>query len=190
MSCVKVLVQLRANESNRSTPLDCAACPIGWPNLHDHDKETVVKVTRLLYTETDLDTDRPWYTIRGEERFTMRQEHVDPYYYQRPLQTRLETVMQVPKTEFAQAPEVFRVALALGPIPPLIHTIVNSEGRTALHTIAIELAHQEKTIFFLSQSHVFEKIQAGNFYPGALIQQLQRLTVSLQDGKHFWTSCW
>ena len=130
----------------RSKPLDKCACRSSWPNLEGHTKETVENVTRLLYTVTDLEADPPWY-IDSRASFIMWQGHADPSYYTRSLETRISMTIKAPRLTIEDPSEHFKIMLSRGPIPPLAHTIVTSDGNSLLHVVATEIGHASKMFY-------------------------------------------
>ena len=92
-----------------------------------------IKIPRLLLNETERDSDLGLYS-GPKEGFSLWQQALDPFFYQRPLEERIEVAFSVAKHD--NELDVFRLAVALGPLPPLAHTTFNSNGRTLLHAVA------------------------------------------------------
>ena len=92
-----------------------------------------VEGPRLLLNETEHEIDMRWY--RGsKEGFSIWQQALDPLYYHRPLEERFEVAMEV--SHIGNGPEVLRLALAPGPLPSLVCSMIDSDGQTLLHALA------------------------------------------------------
>ena len=93
----------------------------------------VVDVPRLLLNETERETNMGYY--RGpKEGFSIWQQSVDPYYYERPLQERFDVATTL--SYQGHGPDVLRLSLAPGPLPPLAYSIIDDHGMTLLNTVA------------------------------------------------------
>lgn len=93
----------------------------------------VVDVPRLLLNETERETNMGYY--RGsKEGFSIWQQSADPFYYERPLEERFDVAKTL--SYRGNGPDVLRLSLAPGPLPPLAYSIINGHGMTLLNTIA------------------------------------------------------
>ena len=92
-----------------------------------------IKIPRLLLNETERESDLGWYS-GPKEGFSLWQQALDPFFYQRPLEERMKLAFSL--AEHDNGLDVFRLAVALGPLPPLAHATFTSDGRTLLHAVA------------------------------------------------------
>ena len=96
-----------------------------------------IKIPRLLLNETGRESDLDWYS-GSKEGFSLWQQALDPFFYQRPLKERIEVAFTLAEQD--NGPDILRLSLALGPLPPLAHSTTNSVGRTLLHAVAKGMA--------------------------------------------------
>ena len=96
------------------------------------DKEELI-VPRLLLNETERGFDLGLYS-GPKEGFSLWQQALDPFFYQRPLEERMNVAFSLAGSN--NGPDVLRLSVALGPLPPLAHATTDSGGRTLLHAIA------------------------------------------------------
>ena len=181
---VQQLMRLR-----RRKPLDECACRFYWPNLEGYAEEPVVKVTRLLYTVTDLEADPPRY-VDSRASFIMWQQHADPSYYSRSLETRVSMTINAPRLTIDDISEHFRIMFSDGPIPPLAHTVITSEENSLLHVVATEYGIAMSMLLNLSGAFpslepIWEEKVLGQ--PPDTINEdvLSSLTIDFQDGRKF-----
>ena len=95
-------------------------------------KEELI-VPRLLLNETERGSDLGWYS-GPKEGFSLWQQALDPFFYQRPLEERINVAFSLAGNN--NGPDVLRLSVALGPLPPLAHATTGSDGRTLLHAVA------------------------------------------------------
>ena len=89
-----------------------------------------IKIPRLLINETERRPDLDWYS-GSKEGFSLWQQALDPFYYQKPLTERIEVAASIDAK-----PDALRLSVAQGPLPPLAHSISDGLGRTLLHAVA------------------------------------------------------
>ena len=93
-----------------------------------------VKTLRLLLSTTEKEANIGFY--RGSaEGFSLCQQALDPLYYQRSLEDRVATAIQLANRY--NVSETLRLSLARGPLPPLPPSIVGGSGRSLLSIIAL-----------------------------------------------------
>ena len=93
----------------------------------------VVDVPRLLLNETEREPSMRYY--RGpKEGFSNWQQSVDPFYYERPLEERFEVATAL--SYKGNGPDVLRLSLAPGLLPPMAYSIINDHGMTLLNVVA------------------------------------------------------
>lgn len=93
----------------------------------------VVDVPRLLLNETERETNMGYYQ-GPKEGFSIWQQSADPFYYERPLEERFEVATTL--LYAGNGPDVLRLSLAPGPLPPLAYSIINKDGITLLNIVA------------------------------------------------------
>lgn len=92
-----------------------------------------MEAPRLLLNETEHEIDIRQY--RGsKEGFILWQQYLDPLYYQRTLKDRVTVAIHL--AFINNGPEVIRISLAHGPLPPLAHAMTTSYGETLLNAVA------------------------------------------------------
>ena len=113
----------------------------------EDEVKKALEIAYLLLPESSTDFDLTFYaTTQG---FSLWQQHVDPDYYQRPLEERVRIAFTlVPYNNSA----VLRKAIACGPMPDEVVTIENHQGQTLLHAVAWEIGFREKT--FVRQPNI------------------------------------
>lgn len=84
------------------------------------NEEVVLRVTRLLYAEADLEPEPPWH-LESIQQFVLWQQSADPLHYQRPLETRFEMAMILSRQVSRDGVELFKTVLTRGLIPPLAY---------------------------------------------------------------------
>ena len=92
-----------------------------------------IKIPRLLLNETERGSDLDWYS-GSKEGFSLWQQALDPFFYQSPLEERIEVAFSLAGND--NGPDILRLSLALGPLPPLAHSTTDVIGRTLLHAVA------------------------------------------------------
>ena len=97
-----------------------------------------VEGPRLLLNETECEPRLGLYS-GSKEGFSMWQQTLDPLYYQRSLKERFQVAMSL--VYGWNGPEILRLALALGPLPPLAHCMTDRYGETLLHAVAWGMGH-------------------------------------------------
>ena len=107
----------------------------GRTALNCYISSEATKLPRLLIKETER-ADLGWY--RGsKEGFSLWQQALDPFHYQKPLAERIEVAVAIDAK-----PDALRLSVALGPLPPLAHSISDRRGRTLLHAVAIGMGRR------------------------------------------------
>ena len=92
-----------------------------------------VERSRLLLHETEHETNLGFY--RGSrEGFSIWQRCLDPFYYQRPIEDRIDIAMGL--AWGGNEPSVLRVALAPGPLPSLTHSTTDYWRESLLDAVA------------------------------------------------------
>ena len=92
-----------------------------------------IKIPRLLLNETESGSDLGWYA-GPKEGFLLWQQALDPFFYRRPLEERIDVAFSLAENDIGV--DVFRLSVALGPLPPLAHATFNANGITLLHAVA------------------------------------------------------
>ena len=95
-----------------------------------------IKIPRLLLNETESGSDLGWYS-GPKEGFSLWQQALDPIFYQRPLEERIDVAFSL--AENNNGLDIFRLSVALGPLPPLAHFVSDRLGRTLLHAVALAM---------------------------------------------------
>ena len=122
----EAICYLLLNVNKYSTSLE-------WAMFVGMNSGEVVDLPRLLSNETERETNMGYY--RGpKEGFSIWQQSADPFYYERPLEERFEVATTLSYS--ANGPDVLRLSLAPGPLPPLAYSIINDEGMTLLNVVA------------------------------------------------------
>ena len=97
----------------------------------------VVERSRLLLHETEHETDLGNY-CGSREGFSIWQRCLDPFYYQRPIEDRMEIAMNLAMS--GNEPGVLRVSLAPGPLPHFTHPTTDDGRRSLLNEVARGMA--------------------------------------------------
>ena len=92
-----------------------------------------IKIPRLLLNEAERGADLDRYS-GSKEGFSLWQQALDPFFYQRPLVERIKVAYTLAGNR--NGPDVLRLSVALGPLPPLAHSTTDFRGRTLLHAVA------------------------------------------------------
>lgn len=113
--------------------------------VRDESRQLSLDVMRLLLRETDNPPEIEWY--RGPiEGFSMFQQSTDPFYYQRPLADRVEVAFDMAMFTFNSEPALMQLALGESITSAQAASLVDTCGRTVLHTVVFKLAKKTSYI--------------------------------------------
>ena len=108
-----------------------------------------VKVARLFVNDLEREPEMADF-YGSKEGFSVWQQFLEPFYYQRSLKERVEVAIDL--SALGNGPEVQRLSLAIGPLPLLAHAEIDRHGRTLLNAVARGLGSRlSRTMFELRE---------------------------------------
>jgi hypothetical protein len=106
--------------------------------------QEALDTSRLLLSKAEIDPDDLKYYRGPEEGFTLWQQHMNPHYYEKSLQERVEIATGFTDRGPVNGPLLIRRAIARDDIPRLAVSMRNGIGETLLHAVGKSIGMDSK----------------------------------------------